>query len=307
MSYEFNDLHWARDIRINNYHSPSTLDEALDLLEQYQGKARVVAGATDVMSKLRHRELEVEALVDITRLPKMDAIGQDGDMITLGAGVTHAQTALSPLIREKAAILAKGAQSVGSPQIRNMATVAGNLANGHPAADTSNPLLALNASVLIASREGQRIVPLTEFFLDKEQAAIDSRREVLLQIKFPAMQANQGGCHLRLSKRQSLTIAILVTAVVVKVDPQKKIIQEAAISLGPVAPTPFRAAQTETLLAGAPVSGETIARAAESAATESKPIDSAVWGSAEYKREMVKVFVKRGLQNALIEAGASVD
>ena len=307
MLYEFKDLHWARDIQINNYHIPRTLDEALDFLEKYQGKAKVIAGGTDVVSKLRHRDLEVEALVDITRLPEMDGIGQDGDMITLGACVTHAQTALSPLIREKAAILAKGAESLGSPQIRNMATVAGNLVTGHPAADMSIPLLALNASVLIASKEGQRTVPLTEFFLDKWQTALDCRREILIQIKFPAMQPSQGCSHLRLSKRQSLTIAILVTAVVVKVDPQKKIIQEAAISLGPVAPTPFRAAQTETLLAGAPVSGETIAQAADSAAAESKPIDSAVWGSAEYKREMVKVFVKRGLQNALIEAGASVD
>ena len=307
MSYEFKDLHWARDIQINNYHIPRTLDEALDFLEKYQGNAQVVAGGTDVVSKLRHRDLEVEALVDITRLTEIDDIGQDGDMIRLGAGVTHAQTASSPLIREKAAILAKSAESLGSPQIRNIATVAGNLVSGHPAADMSIPLLALDASVIIASKEGQRVVPLTEFFLDKGQTAIDCRKEILIQIRFPAMQPNQGGCHLRLSKRQSLTIAIMVAAAVVKIDPQNKIIQEAAIALGPVAPTPFRAVETEALLAGAPVSRETIEGAAKSAAAESKPIDNAVWGSAEYKREMVKVFVKRGLQNALIEAGASVD
>ena len=167
MSYEFKDLHWARDIRIDNYLTPRTLDEALDCLEKYQGKAQVVAGGTDVISQLRHRDLEVEALVDITRLPEIDAIKQDGDMISLGACATHAQTASSPLIREKAEILAKAAGSVGSPQIRNIATVAGNLVSGHPAADTSIPLLALNASALIASKEGQRAVPLTEFFLDK--------------------------------------------------------------------------------------------------------------------------------------------
>ena len=307
MSYEFNDLHWARDIRINNYHIPRTLDEALDFLQKYQGKAQVVAGGTGVVPKLRYRDVEAEALVDITRLPEINGIGQDGDMITLGACVTHSQTALSPLIREKAAILAKGAESLGSPQIRNMATVAGNLVSGHPAADTSIPLLALNASVVIASKEGQRVVPMTEFFLDKGQTAIDCRKEVLIQIKFPVIQPGQGSSHLRLSKRQSLTIAILVAAVVVKVDSQKKIIQEAAIALGPVAPTPFRAVETEALLAGAPVSEETIDRAAKSAAAESKPIDNAVWGSAEYKREMVKVFVKRGLQKAFIQAGASID
>jgi carbon-monoxide dehydrogenase medium subunit len=306
MSYEFKNFHWARDIRIDNYLMPRTLDEALDFLEKHQGKAQVIAGGTDVISQLRHRDLEVDALVDITRLPDMDGI-QDGEMITLGACVTHAQTALSPLVREKAAILAKGAGSLGSPQIRNIATVAGNLVSGHPAADTSIPLLALNASVLIASREGQRVVPLTEFFLDKGRTAIDCRREILIQIKFPAMQGNQGSCHLRLSKRQSLTIAILVMAAVVKVDPQKKIIQEAAIAMGPVAPTPFRALQTEALLAGAAVCKETIERAAESAYAEANPIDSAIWGSAQYKREMVKVFVRRGLENALIEAEALVD
>jgi len=307
MSYQFKDFHWAKDIRINNYLMPRTLDEALGFLEEYQGKAQVVAGGTDVISQLRHRDLEVETLVDITRLPDMDGIRQDGDMVTLGACVTHAQTALSPLVREKAAILAKGAGSLGSPQIRNIATVAGNLVSGHPAADTSIPLLALNASVLIASKEGQRVVPLTEFFFDKGRTAIDCRKEILIQIKFPAMQSNQGCCHLRLSKRRSLTIAILVLAAVVKVDPQKKIIQEAAIALGPVAPTPFRAVETEALLAGAPVCRETIERASKCAYAEAKPIDSAVWGSAEYKGEMVKVFVKRGLENALIEAGAFID
>jgi carbon-monoxide dehydrogenase medium subunit len=307
MSYEFKNLHWARDIRINKYLMPRTLDEALDFLEKSQGKAQVVAGGTDVICQLRHRDLEVDTLVDITRLPDMDGISQDGEMITLGACTTHAQTALSPLIREKAAILAKGAGSLGSPQIRNIATVAGNLVSGHPAADMSIPLLALNASVSIASREGQRVVPLTEFFLDKGRTAIDCRKEILIQIKFPAIQSNQGCCHLRLSKRQSLTIAILVLAAVVKVDPQKKIIQEAAIALGPVAPTPFRAVETEALLAGAPVCKEIIEQAAESACAETNPIDSAIWGSAEYKREMVKVFVKRGLENALIEAEAFVD
>jgi CO/xanthine dehydrogenase FAD-binding subunit len=307
MSYQFKDLHWAKDIRINNYLMPRTLDEALDFLEKYEGKAQVVAGGTDVISKLRHRDLEVDALVDITRIPDMDAIGQDGDMITLGAGVTHAQTASSSLIREKAAVLAKGAGSMGSPQIRNIATVAGNLVSGHPAADTSIPLLALNASVLIASKEGQRAVPLSEFFFDKERTAIDCRKEILVQIRFPAMQSNQGGCHLRLSKRQSLTIAILTLAAVVKVDSQKKIIQEAAIAMGPVAPTPFRVVETEALLADAPVSKDTIERASKSAFAEVKPIDSAVWGSAEYKAEMVKVFVKRGLENALKEAGAVID
>ena len=303
MSYAFKDFHWANDIRVNEYLLPKTTAEALDMLAEYKGRAQVISGGTDVIPKLRKRDLEVEALVDISRLPGMSDIKQEGDKIILGGLVTHAQTTASLLIREKAEVLAEGAARVGSPQIRNMGTVAGNLASGHPAADTSMPLLALNASVTIASTEGERVVDLPQFFQGGNQTAVDSRREIITQISFSALGKNQGCCYLRLSKRRALTIAILVLATVVDVDPDEKTIRDAAIAIGPVAPMPFRAGDAEGVLKGAPVSKEIVELAGDAAYKESTPESSAVWGSDEYKREMVKVFVRRGLHKALKRAG----
>ncbi len=306
MPHSFKDLHWTRDIRVNAYLMPRTLAEALEMLAGYQGKAQVVAGATDVIPRLRKREIEVEALVDISRLPGMNSIGQDGDQIMLGGLVTHAQVASSPLIKKKAGLLADGAARVGSPQIRNVGTVTGNLVSGHPAADTSIPLLALSALVTVAATEGEREIPLPRFFLDKGQTAVDPTSEIVTRISFPALGKDQGGCYLRLSKRRALTIAILVLAAVVDVDPEQRVFKDVAIALGPVAPTPFRAGNAEEMLKGAPIDKETVEKAAEYACAEATPISSVIWGSQEYKKEMVRVFVRRGLHKALERAGCPV-
>ena len=136
MALTFKDLHWAKNIQVQQYLQPETLEEALEMLANFEGKARVIAGGTDVVPQLRGRDIEVEALVDVTGIPGMDGIDQDGENIVLGGLVTHAQVASSDLIRNKALLLSEGAGSVGSPQIRNIATVAGNLVSGQPGADT---------------------------------------------------------------------------------------------------------------------------------------------------------------------------
>ena len=218
MSYAFKDLHWSREININNYLLPQTMAEALDLLAEHNGKAQVIAGGTDVIPQLRHGDLKVDTLIDITRLPEMSDIRQEEDSIVLGGLVTHAQVAASTLIRENASALADAAAAVGSPQIRNIATVGGNLVNGHPAADASMPLLALDASVTIASQKGDRVVHLTEFFHGKGKTAVDCRKEILTRIRFTALKENQGSSFLRLSKRGSLTIGVLIFAAVVEAD-----------------------------------------------------------------------------------------
>lgn len=305
MSYAFKDLHWAHGIKVKEYLLPSSLAEALDMLEAHRGKAQVIAGGTDVVTQLRHRDLEVEVLVDITRLPGMDGIEEEGDMIKLGALVTHARVASSTLVRERAEILAQGAHILGSPQIRSIATVAGNVISAHPAADTAIPLLALNASVDVSSKDGSRTISLADLF-SNNGTHLDSRREILTRIRFPGIGKDQGACHLRLSKRKSITIAVLNFAAVVKVDKSEKMIAEATVALGPVAPKPFRAVKTETLLKGAAINMETIEKAADTAFEESQPISDAVWGSEEYKREMVRVLTRRGLKKALERAGTPI-
>jgi len=306
MAYTFKDLHWSRSIPLKAYHLPESLEDALRILDSYQGKARVVAGGTDVIPSLRRRDLDVDALVDITRLPHMDKIERDGDTIAIGGLVTHAQAAASPLIREFAWILSRGAGSMGSPQIRNIATLSGNLASAHPAADAAIPLLSLGATVTISAVEGERTVALKEFFKDKGRTSLDSSREILTTIRFPVLNGEQGSFHQRLSKRRSLSIAVLIFSGVVRVDREKSVIKEAALALGPVAPIPMRAGGAEEILRGAPISAETVERAAEAAFEESNPITDPAWGSAEYKKEMVRVFVKRGLREALKRAGTPV-
>ena len=307
MSLTFKELHWAKDIRVQQYLQPKTLEEALHILQDYRGRARVIAGGTDVIPQLRKRDIELEALVDITGLPDMANIEEDGDKIILGGLTTHAQAASSQLIKDQAGLLSEGAGSVGSPQIRNIATIAGNLVSGQPAADTSIPLLALDARVTIASGEGERVVPLSEFFLDLGKTALDPGKEILTKIEFQSLGDDQGGVYLRLSKRKALSLPMLVCAVKVTVNKDKNTISEAAIALGPVAPIPFRDRHTEDALRGAPIRLATIIESAEGASAYCSPRDSLLRGSCDYRQEMVKVFVKRGLVRALEQAGCTLD
>lgn len=306
MTYPFKDLHWSKEFSLGAYHLPGTLGEALDLLKHYQGKARVIAGGTDVIPGLRRKALEVEALVDISNLPGLKDITEEGEEILLGSLVTHAQAAHSPLIQKKAHLLSEGAGWVGSPQIRNVGTVGGNLVGGQPAGDTTLPLLALNAWVTIVSRQGERQVPLTQFFLSPGQTVLDPGKEILTRICFRGLDKTQGCCYQRLAKRKALTLPILAAAIVVKVNPSQRQIEESAIALGPVAPIPFRALTSEGLLQGAAITQETINTAAEAAMEESTPRDSCLRGSCDYRRQMVGVFVRRGLKRALEETGMKV-
>ncbi len=307
MAQSFGDLHWSPDMGPVDYLLPASLPEALEMLGRYGGRARVVAGATDVAPQLRRRQWEVEALVDITRLPGLDRIRREGDTIQLGALVTHAQAAASRLLQEGAGPLARGCQALGSPQIRNVGTLGGNLVSGQPAADASIPLLALGAEVTIVSPSGERRVALENFFLEVGRTVLDPTREILTKIRFPALGSGQGGGFLRLAKRRALSLPMLVCAVKVSLEEDRRTIREAAVALGPVAPVPWRARACEELLAGAPATAQVLAQAAEEAAAQSRPRDSLLRGSRRYRQEMVKVLVRRGLTQACAQAGCRVE
>lgn len=307
MAIAFEKLHVFSQLEVEEYLVPTSLDQALDMLASHGGKARVIAGGTDVLPDLRGRKLEAPVLVDISRLPDMDGINSDSEDIVIGGGVTHAQAAASTLIREKAGLLATGCGWVGSPQIRNVATLAGNLISGQPAADASVPLLALDAEVTIASPGGTRQVHLSEFFVDVGQTALDSSREILTSIRFKALGDNQGSAYLRLGKRKALTLPILVCAVKATASGDGQTIESAAIALGPVAPVPQRQREAEAFLAGKPATGETLDQVSEMASAQCSPRDSLLRGSCDYRTEMVKVYVRRGLAAALAQAGCTLD
>jgi hypothetical protein len=161
MNCTFHDLHWEKEISLKGYFLPESLTEALQILSQSQGKARVVAGGTDVVPQLRRKEFEVDFLVDISRIRGLDSIKFEDGIFAVGSMLTHSGVCGSEPLREKARLFVEGAEALGSPQVRNLSTVGGNLVSGQAAADTSLPLLALNASVKILSPRGSEVTDYT--------------------------------------------------------------------------------------------------------------------------------------------------
>jgi carbon-monoxide dehydrogenase medium subunit len=279
-----------------NYLAPTTLDEALSLLAQYKSKARVIAGGTDLVPKLKRREVKApEYVIDLKGIPDLDKIRQDTGGLTIGALVTIGVVESSPLIQQKFAILAQAAQSMASPQVRNRGTIAGNICNAVPSADSAPALLTLGARLKLISRKGERTINIEDFFTGPNRTALTDE-EILLEIKIPDMPPKSKGVYLKLSPRRAMDLAIVGAAVVVV--PEDGICKDIRIALGAVAPTPLRTMKAETVLKGQKFNDNLIEKAAKTAAAEASPIDDHR-ASAEYRRDMVEVLVKRAIKQAI--------
>ena len=278
------------------YQTPQSLDEALSVLARHEGRARVIAGGTDLALQAANGELDLACAVDLTRIPALAAIALDGADVVIGACATHAQVAADALVRQHAALLASACAAVGSPQIRNVGTIAGNIVTAQPAADSVIALLALDARVEILGPTGRRQAPLAEMFLGPGRSAVDPSREIVTSVRFPCLGASQHGAYARLARRRALALPMLAVAAVVSVTQGR--FDWARIALGPVAPTPFRSNRAEASLASAPATAQSIARAAQLASEEAQPRSSALRGTREYRKEMVQVLVRRVLSKA---------
>ncbi len=279
------------------YSLPVSVKEALEILQANRGKARIIAGGTDLIIDLKEGAKQVECLVDISRLKELGSIERDGDIIKVGALVTHSQVATSELIRERAPMLAEAASLLGSPQIRNRGTLAGNVINAQPAADTAVPLVALEAQVEIVGPNGSRRVPIEKMYRDLGVSHVDSTREIVTAIYFEGLRDNQGSAFVRLAQRKALALPMLNVAVIATVQDSR--FQDVRIAIAPVAPMPLRSRKAEAALFGKSVSPEAIEAAAEIAEDEAQPRDSALRGSAEYRKEMVRVLVRRAIEQAV--------
>lgn len=279
-----------------NYLAPTTLDEALSLLSEYKGRAKVIAGGTDLVPKLKRREIRApEYVIDLKGIPRLDKINYDASGLSFGALVTIGMVETSAKIRQKFAILAQAAQSMASPQVRNRGTIAGNICNAVPSADSAPPLLTLGARLKIVSGKGERTVNIEDFFTGPGQTALDED-EILREIQIADMPPNGKGVYLKLTPRRAMDLAIVgVAAVVVLEDSVSKDIR---IALGAVAPTPIRAKKAEAILKGQRFDEALIEKAAKTAAAEARPIDDHR-ASAEYRRDMVEVLVKRTIKQAI--------
>jgi xanthine dehydrogenase iron-sulfur cluster and FAD-binding subunit A len=292
---------WFNNSMWNEYLIPATLKETLHLLAGKREKARLVAGATDLMLELeRGLRTGIETVIDVTRLPDLDRISLDeNETIHLGPLVTHNAVVASKLLRERAFPLVSAAWQVGAPQIRNRATVAGNLVTASPANDTITPLMALGAWVMLASTRGTRRIPLEEFYTGVRKTVLQPD-EMLVDIAFPALlntpagSTDQRGTFMKLGLRRAQAISLVNTAIVLNVEHGN--IRSASITLGAVAPTIIHAPEAEAYLVGKELTEKVIATVSELASQASRPIDD-IRGTAAYRRAMVNVLVKRGLQS----------
>ncbi|MCS6772499.1 MAG: FAD binding domain-containing protein [Anaerolineae bacterium] len=276
-----------------DYLIPQSLDQALALLAEHAPQARVIAGGTDLLVEFDRGVRPPCTLIDIACLPALSEITLDEHgWIHLGPLTTHADVVSSALCVDRALPLAQACREVGAPQIRNRATVAGNLITASPANDTIPPLIALDAVVKLRSLRGERILPLETFYTGVRKTLLQPD-ELLVDISFPALRSDQRGCFLKLGLRRAQAISIVNCAVVISLDGSR--CTEARIALGAVAPTIIRARRAEQALRGKSLDAQTIAQAAALAAEASSPIDD-VRGSAAYRRDMVKVCVQRALQ-----------
>jgi len=197
------------------YLFPSSVEEALAMLSEREGRARLMAGGTDLVIELTEGRRAADCLVDITRIPELDRITLEDGMIVIGANVTHRQASESLLIRERATALAEACQAVGALQIRNVATLGGNVVNAMPAADGTTALLALNAEAEIANGMGRRWTPLPDLFAGPGISKVDSTGEILTAFRFKALGEGQGSALERIARRRALALPILICAVVV--------------------------------------------------------------------------------------------
>ncbi len=280
--------------RIVRHETPASIGNAVELSAGYGGRSRLVAGGTDLMIELeRNRRTGIDTLIDISRIPGLNEIRQHHDgRIHLGPLVTHNQVIASGLLADKALPLAQACWEIGSPQVRNRATVAGNLITASPANDTIPPLMAMGASVTLTSIRGERTVPLDAFYTGVRQTVM-TPDEMMVDISFPAMRPNARGMFVKLGLGRTQAVSVANMAVMLTFEGDQ--IADAVLYLGSVAPTVINASDAEVCLAGGSLTDETIQEAARLAAAVSSPIDD-LRASAAYRTEMIRVMVRRALK-----------
>jgi aerobic carbon-monoxide dehydrogenase medium subunit len=279
-------------------YQPTTLQEASRLLKDKGAGGHFLAGGTDLVIAIKEKGLIPKYVVDLKKVPGLSGIRENADdSITIGALTTMREIETDSLLNKKYPFLCQSAAEVGSIQIRNRATVGGNMANATPSADVAPSLIALNATAKIVSAAGEGTVPLEEFFRGPGQTVMTSD-EILTEITLPKTGPQLVGEYIKFSPRDMMDLAYVGVAVAYNIAADKRCVG-VRIVLGAVAPTPIRARNAEALLEGQLLTEELAAKVSAEAAQESKPI-SDVRSSADYRRAMVGAMTKRALLNAAV-------
>ncbi len=277
------------------YINADTVEEVVSILGKLGRESRIVAGATDLMLEIeRGQKSPTLTLIDISRIQHLGDIRLDEhNVIHIGPMVTHNQCIASKLICECALPLAQASWEVGSPQIRNRGTIAGNVITGSPANDTITPLVALGGQVVLKSIRGERVVSLEDFYTGVRKTVMQPD-EMLIDIFFPALKDNQKGIYVKYALRQAQAISVINLSIILEYNAD--LVNKAAITLGAVAPTIMHAKEAEFYLRGKRLTPEVIEKAGEYVHQAVKPIDD-IRGSAKYRRKIAEVITKRALKS----------
>ncbi len=278
-----------------DYFEPKTLREAVSLLARHKGKATVLAGGTDVIVDMKFKE-EPLCLVNIKRIPAMSYIREDNGSLRIGALTSIREIETSSLVREKLPLLWEASHQFASLQIRNTATIGGNVCRASPSGEVLAPLLVLEASAHVRFPKGEKRLPFSELFLGPGKTLLGASG-LLKEIEIPLPPEKSGSVYLKHAVRGAMDIAMVGVAVLVTADSTGKKARDVRVGLGAVAPTPIRAKRAEKLLRGKAMARELVEEAARQAAADAKPITDHR-ASAEYRRWIVEALTRKGLAQA---------
>jgi carbon-monoxide dehydrogenase medium subunit len=282
-----------------DFHEPKTLNEACQILAAYGVKAKLIAGGTDLMVNMKKKILSPEQVISISRIGELKKLDTSGDSIRIGSCFTVADLSTSDAIQKHLSALGEGAKNLGTPLIRNLATIGGNLGSARPAADLPPSLMAYGAQVVLNSLSGERTLSLDKFFLGPGFTAAKPD-EILSEIQIPAPLPNSGAGYINIGIRKGQDCNLVNVASFIALDTDGTI-RNARIVMGCVGPIPLRASSAEKMLIGQKPESALFARAGAAASLDSTPIDD-FRGTAAYKRDMVGVLTRRTLDIAFREA-----
>jgi carbon-monoxide dehydrogenase medium subunit len=281
------------------YLRPKTIPEAVAMLQQHGDEAKILSGGQSLIPMMKLRLARPGYLIDINRLPGLSYVKEESGYLKIGGLTREAELEASPLVRSKYAILLDTAHVIADPQVRNLATVGGNLAHGDPANDHPATMVALGAQVVATGPKGERVIPIENFFLSLFSTALQ-HEEILTEIRIPVPPPRSGGAYFKLERKVGDFATVAVAAQLTLDD--KGACQKVGIALTNVGPTPVKARKAEEFLRGKKLDAATIGQAAQLAADESTP-SADLRGPVEYKRGLVKELTKRALSRALDRAG----
>ncbi|MDJ0751645.1 MAG: FAD binding domain-containing protein [Woeseiaceae bacterium] len=288
--------------RWEHYYTPASVAEAVEILERYDGEARVVGGGTDLLVETRRGlHKPVVAMVDVTHIEGLGEILLEDEHIVIGCGVTHSQIVSDERIMAKGSCLAESCGVIGGPQVRNVGTLAGNVAHALPAGDGTIGLLALGGEIEVADVKGTRWMPLQDSFKGPGKSFIDRYRQVLTRLRFRPTGPGEGSAHHRVMRPQGLCLPIISMGVRVALD-ESDVINEARISMGPVGPVPYLAEPAMEVLIGGPATADQYAKATEVALKNVELRASKYRATREYREQMVRTFLPVILERAVERA-----